>query len=80
MYNVTMKKLIGGHNVRTDTVTGTCDSYPIVGESFAMLAESLSFQGGIRLVSTSIVNAITETSTGNFTIETQNSTYQLVIS
>ena len=78
MYNVTMSKVKGGERIRSDIVQGTCLDYPVIGESFAILAESLSSAGGIRLITTSHVKNITEHD-DSLIIETQNSTYQLII-
>ena len=78
MYNITMCKVKGGERIRTDIVHGTCLDYPIIGESFALFAESLSFQAGVRLITTSRVKNITEQD-DSLIIETQNSTYQLII-
>ena len=78
MYNVTMSKVKGGERIRTDAVQGTCLDYPVIGESFALIAESLSFAGGVRLITTSCVKNITEQD-DSLIIETQNSTYQLTI-
>jgi len=78
MYNVTMSKVKGGTRVRTDTVHGTCQDYPVIGESFALIGESLAFAGGVRLITTSCVKNITEQD-DSLIVETQNSTYQLII-
>lgn len=77
MYNVTLKKVTAGHNIRTDTVIGHCDEYPIIGHPFTMYAESLSFVGGVRYITTSIVKDIT-VQDEYLTISTENSTYQLL--
>jgi hypothetical protein len=73
-----MSKVKGGERIRTDAVQGTCLDYPVIGESFALIAESLSFQGGVRLITTSHVKSITEQD-DSLIIETENSTYQLII-
>jgi len=76
--NVLLKKLIGGNNVRTDSVKGICEYYPAVGESFVMFSESLDFPGGYRVISTSPVKTIKNLD-NSITIETENSTYSLII-
>ena len=78
MYNVTMSKVRGGVAVRTETVQGTCTDRPVIGESFAILAESLSFAGGIRVITTSPITAITEQD-DSLIVQTLNSTYKLTI-
>lgn len=79
MYNVTMSKVKGGERIRTDIIQGTCQDYPIIGESFALIAESLSFAGGVRLITTSYVQQIDEQEDGSLNIETQNSIYNITI-
>lgn len=77
MYNVTMSKVKGGERIRTDIVEGSCVDYPIIGESFVILAESLAFAGGTRIVTTSRVKNVT--GEGNsLIIETLNSTYEII--
>jgi hypothetical protein len=79
MYNVTLKKLIGGENVRTDEVIGACEQYPVLGERFIMIAPSLSKHGSCRVVSTSPVEEISEGFDNTLTVKTLNSTYHLTI-
>ena len=77
MYNVTMSKVLGGERIRTDIVEGSCLDYPIIGESFVILAESLAFVGGTRIVTTSRVQSITE-QVDSLIIKTLNSTYEII--
>ena len=74
-----MSKVKGGERIRTDIIQGTCLDQPIIGESFAILAESLSFAGGVRLITTSHVQRIDEQEDGSLNIETQNSIYNVTI-
>lgn len=78
MYNVTLSKVAGGTQVRTDIVQGICLNYPNIGEPFVMTSESLSFVGGIRQIVTSIVQEIA-VQDECLIVSTQNSTYQLII-
>ncbi len=78
MYNVTLTKVLGGDRVRTDIVEGTCLNYPIIGESFAMVAESLTFGLDLRIIRTSTVKSINKQDK-LITFETENSTYCLII-
>jgi len=78
MYNVTLTKVLGGDRVRTDIVTGTCVDYPIIGESFAMVSESLTFGLDLRIVRTSTVKSIKEED-NMIIFETENSTYKLIV-
>ena len=77
MYNVTLSKVLGGSRVRTETVTGMCENYPVIGESFAMVAESLTFGLDLRIVRTSPVKNI-DKQDNIIVFETENSTYQLL--
>jgi hypothetical protein len=76
---VKLTKLIGGSQIRTDSVDGTTDLLPTVGQPFVMVAESLSFIGGFRLVNTSDVQKVTQDDTGAYILDTLNSTYKLTI-
>jgi hypothetical protein len=78
MYDVILKKVSGGNNVRTDVVIGSCVDYPKIGEEFLMLAESLDRTKDLRIVRTTSVKSITEQDK-SLLIETQNSTYKLEI-
>lgn len=77
MYNVTLTKVLGGDRVRTDIVEGTCLNYPIIGESFTMISESLTSGLNIRVIRTSTVKSVTEQD-NSIIFETENSTYQLI--
>jgi hypothetical protein len=77
MYKVTLTKVSGGIGVRTVSVSGICDDYPIVGEPFIMTAAPIDEKCDIRIISTSIVQSITGKDNG-VVIETMNSTYHLV--
>jgi hypothetical protein len=77
MYKVTLTKIVGGDAVRTSTVVGDCDDYPVVGEPFVMTAAPIDPMCDIRVISTSIVQKVTK-QTNEFIVETMNSTYHLV--
>ena len=76
MHKVTMTKVTGGSSVRTNETVGHCHKLPAVGESFEMMSESLSFEGGIRWITTSTIQDII-THADHVLIETTNSTYKL---
>lgn len=62
-YNVTLERVLAGEQselaaLRTQTVTGVTLELPCPGESFAMLAPSLTPGMSTRLVSTSPVKAV----------------------
>lgn len=75
---VRLSKVIGGVNIRTNTVEGECDSAPTVGKSFVMIGESLtSPEIGFRMVSTSEIQEILPRTDGIVLIKTLNSVYEL---
>ena len=76
---VKLTKLIGGEYIRTSTVDGEAECLPVVGRPFFMFAESVAFEGGVRIVNTSDVQNITIDDTGSYILETLNSTYKLSI-
>ena len=78
MYNVTMSKVKGGERIRTDIIQGTCQDYPIIGESFSMVSKSLTFGFDLRIIRTSTVKSINKQDK-LITFETENSTYCLII-
>lgn len=77
--HIRLEKLVGGDRIRTDCVEGACASLPNIGDSLTVVAESLSFKGGHRLVQTSAVQAIVEIDPKNYVLETMNSTYKVTI-
>lgn len=78
MHTVTLKKVTGGHNVRTDITIGQCEHLPKIGESFSIVAEPLVEGSIARFVTTSDVQEIIPTDTGMI-IKTLNSTYSVEI-
>ena len=77
MFNVTMTRISGGSNVRTDLVTGVAEFYPSVGERFTMFSNALNDNFDFRMVSTSEVKTISNLGPGSVIIETLNSSYKL---
>lgn len=78
MYDVTLKKVNGGTQIRTATVTGRCSKYPVVGESFTMYADPIDLLTDVRIITTSIVKSVTKQEDGML-VETLNSIYHLTI-
>ena len=78
MQKVILHKVLGGENVRTDSVEGTCNELPSLNKSFSIIAKPL-IEGSIaRIVSTSEVQEIIPDETGMI-IKTLNSTYKVEV-
>lgn len=78
MFEVTLSKVRGGGNIRTDVTVGHCHRLPSIGESFEMFSESLTRDDGVRWITTSTVQNVIN-NTDHTLIETLNSTYKLVV-
>lgn len=77
--NVILSKILGGSNIRTDTVIGTCINYPEVGKVFECIAPPIVENSRARVISTSEIQKI-EYVDDKYIIHTLNSIYELDIS
>lgn len=78
MYNVTLEKIVGGHAIRTETVTGFCVNLPEVGKSLVIISEALDSRFNGRMVQTSEVLAVVRNE-HRIDFQTRNSIYSLII-
>jgi hypothetical protein len=77
---VRLERLSSNHeHLRTDTVTGICDSLPVVGYSFEMWAESLDPSKDVRYIVTSKVLVVFAEDLDVIDFNTANSKYSLVL-
>lgn len=70
------------HNLRTNTVEGTCNRLPTVGQPFLMFSEPFNkgHEGThIRIIETSVVKLVHEELDDSVKFETENSLYNLII-
>ena len=75
MIEVKLTKVsINSNALRTNEVLGKCDLLPELGKPFVIYAEGIEF--GIRMVTTSLVQEITETGS-QIVFKTLNSEYKL---
>lgn len=79
--NAKITKIVSTHNnLRTNDMVGVTPQIPEVGKFFSIFGESLSFKGGMRAITTTLVQESNfDSATKTFTFKTENSTYTLEI-
>lgn len=79
VHKVRLKKIESSHTkLRTNEVVGITNELPTVGESFALVGESLTKGMDARLVHTTEIQSV-DLKDSKYTFKTHNSTYELEI-
>lgn len=77
MFDVKLTKITSTHlNLRTPEIVGECTHLPAKGQPFVMTGQSLTPEGVLRLIITSLVQK-TKRLSNKISFATENSTYEL---